>query len=130
MTELADKTLLQQVVYRNEQVSLASADILSYEAVLNRYFPPEQTDGASKQKYTRWVNARLSMIRGEGNIDLLTAFQLPVVATPLLQVDRMRYAHFLRVQRVQNMAFDYCSEGLWECLSFKDYMADLMGDEM
>lgn len=42
----------------------------------------------------------------------------------------LRYAHFLRVQRVQNMAFDYCSEGLWECLSFKDYMADLMGDEM
>ncbi|MBB5360782.1 hypothetical protein HDE76_004030 [Rhodanobacter sp. ANJX3] len=121
IAELADKALLHQVVYRDEQVSIGSIAILNYEAILNRYCPSESEDSASKLKFASWVNARLSLIRGEKHIDLLLAFHLPVVATPALQANPQRHAHFLHMQRARETAFNYCSSGLWQHQSFKDY---------
>jgi hypothetical protein len=125
MAELADKALLHRVVYRDEQVSIASVAILNYEAILSRYCPYESVDGASKLKYASWVDARLSLLRGKANMGLFPAFQLPVVATPALQADPKRYAHFLHVQRLRDSAFEYFSTGAWQHKSFSDYTRDV-----
>lgn len=124
MVELADKALLHRVVCRDEQVSIASVAILNYEAILSNYCPYELVDSASKQKYVNWVNARLSLVQGKVNMGLFPAFQLPVVATPALRADPKRYAYFLHVQQLRDLALKYCSTGAWQYKSFSDYKRD------